>query len=335
MTNLKKITLFSVFIITALSCNNQNKNKNKSTEKSTQPNNAIQNISTYTGNYVSESYSNRDKGYDWMAVSVNQLSDSSVHISVRSRIDKKKPSCTFDADAIQISNNQFQSNIDGKLIIYTFNKSSINIAPDKNENKDILQYYCSGGGNFSGDYKKISEPLDEKQIDSRVFIKTLSLQNIGFEVSTTKKGSIQELTIQPFGLKIDNHEITKEIDGNVTNAEIEDLNSDGFPELLIYTTSAGSGSYGNVIGYSVNAGKSISQIYFPPISDNPKANKGYMGHDEFAIVETTLVQRFKTYKEGDVNSNPTGNIRQIQYKLKDGEASRTFVVNKIEEYPEK
>jgi hypothetical protein len=136
-------------------------------------------------------------------------------------------------------------------------------------------------------------------------------------------------------LSIDNQKITKEIEGFVTNAEIEDLNSDGFPELLIYTTSAGSGSYGNVIGYSVNAGKSISDISFPQISDNPKANKGYMGHDEFAIVETTLVQRFKIYKDGDSNSNPSGNIRQIQYKLKDGEASRKFIIDKIIEYPEK
>jgi hypothetical protein len=333
MNILKKIALTSVIIITVISCNNQD--KSKTTERTSQPQNTIQGISNFVGNYVSESYTKRSEGHDWIAVSVNQLSDSTVHISVRSRMDKKKPSCTFDADAIKISNNQFKSNIDGKLIIYTFNKGSINIEPEKNEDKDILQYYCSGGGNFSGDYKKISEPLDEKQIDRRVFIKTLSLQNIGFDVSTTGKGSIQQLTIQPFGLKIDNNKITMEIDGSVTNAEVEDLNADGFPELLIYTTSAGSGSYGNVIGYSVNAGKSISQIYFPPISDNPKANKGYMGHDEFAIVETTLVQRFKTYKEGDANSNPTGNIRQIQYKLKDGEASRKFIIDKIIEYPDK
>lgn len=325
--------VISVVILTAISCNNQDKSKAPNLTSRTE--NTIQSISKFTGDYVSENYTKRNEGYDWMAVSVNQLSDSSVHISIRSRIDKKKPSCTFDADAIKISKNQFRSNIDGKYIIYTFNLNSINIAPAKNEDNVILQYYCSGGGSISGNYSKISEPLDEKQIDNRVFIKFLNLQNIGFDVSTSGKGSIQKLTIQPFGLKIDNQKVTKEIEGYVYNAEIEDLNSDGFPELLIYTSSAGSGSYGNVIGYSVNAGKSISEINFPPISNNPKANKGYMGHDEFAIVETSLVQRFKTYKEGDANSNPTGNIRQIQYKLKDGEASRKFVIDKIIEYPEK
>ena len=57
-----------------------------------------------------------------------------------------------------------------------------------------------------------------------------------------------------------------------------------------------------------------------------------MGHDEFAIVETTFVQRFPIYNDDDTNSNPTGGTRQIQYKLKDGEASRKFVVDKVIEY---
>lgn len=165
-----------------------------------------------------------------------------------------------------------------------------------------------------------------------VFQKTLTLQNITFALSATGEGSISELTIQPKGLEIDNQNITVELDGQVVDAEIEDLNSDGFPEILIYTTSAGSGSYGNVIGYSVNNGKSISEIYFPEISENKEASSGYMGHDEFAIIETTLARRFPVYKDGDTNNNPTGGTRQIDYKLKDGEASRQFVIAKISEY---
>jgi hypothetical protein len=171
------------------------------------------------------------------------------------------------------------------------------------------------------------------QIESGDFNKSLSLQNFSFDVSTKGEGSIQQLDIQPHGLKIDNKKITQEIAGRVTNAEIEDLNSDGFPEILIYITSAGSGSYGNVIGYSANNGKSLSQIYFPPITDNQEANKGYMGHDEFLIADKVLIRRFKTYNTKDVNSNPTGKIREIQYKLADGESSRKFVVDKIIEYP--
>ena len=318
-----------MFIIsTAISCNT----KTNTNEGITSSSGSAQDVSVFTGNYVDESYAKREEGYDWVSVSVHQITDSAIHVSVRSRIDKKKPTCTFDADAVKTADNQFQSNIDGKVIVYTFNKDTINIKTYKDEEKDFLQYYCSGGGNFAGSYTKINAPLDEKQVDPRVFIKMLSLQNIIFDVSTIGNGSVQQLIIQPFGLKTDNKKINLEIDGKVTNAEIEDLNADGYPELLIYTTSAGSGSYGNVIGYSVNAGKSMSQIYFPSITDNPEAKKGYMGHDEFTIVETSLVRRFPIYKDDDSNSKPTGGIRQIQYKLKEGEASRQFVVDKIVEY---
>ncbi len=160
------------------------------------------------------------------------------------------------------------------------------------------------------------------------FSKKLSLNTISFEIILIDK----QLSIQPSGLSIDNTKVSKDIEGSVTNAEIGDLNNDGFPEVLVYITSDGSGSYGTVIGYSVNNGKSMSEIYMPNIVDNPKASKGYMGHDEFAIVENSFYQRFKTYNPGDTNSNPTGKIRQIQYKLKDGENSRVFVVDKITEY---
>ena len=176
----------------------------------------------------------------------------------------------------------------------------------------------------------IENPIQEEQ--KIVFQKTLTLQNITFDISTTGEGSISELTIQPKGLEIDNQKIAVELDGQVVNAEIEDLNSDGSPELLIYTISAGSGSYGNVIGYSVNNGKSVSQIYFPEISENKEASSGYMGHDEFAIIETSLARRFPVYMDGDTNTNPTGGTRQIEYKLKDGEGSRLFVIDKINEF---
>ncbi len=173
----------------------------------------------------------------------------------------------------------------------------------------------------------LENPSQEEQ--KTVFQKTLTLQNITFDIKTSGEGSMSQLSIQPKGLEIDNQNRVLEIDGQVVNAEIKDLNSDGFPELLIYTISTGSGSYGNVIAYSVNNGKSISQIYFPELSENTEASIGYMGHDEFAIIATSLARKFPIYKDGDTNNNPTGGTRQIQYKLKNGEASRLFVIDKI------
>ena len=73
--------------------------------------------------------------------------------------------------------------------------------------------------------------------------------------------------------------------------------------------------YGKLIGYSVNDGKSVSQVHLPEISGNKEVDIGYMRHDEMAIVENSFCQRFPIYKDGDSNANPTGGMRQIQYKL--------------------
>ena len=152
---------------------------------------------------------------------------------------------------------------------------------------------------------------------------------ISFRVSTQG----DSLMIQPSGLSVSNETLYHDITGyTVVNAEIGDLNIDSYPEVFVYLTSDGSGSYGKLIGYSVNNGKSVSQVYLPEISENSEVNKGYMGHDEMAIVENTFCQRFPVYKEGDSNASPTGGTRQIQYKLVDGESGRMLKIDKVVEF---
>lgn len=147
------------------------------------------------------------------------------------------------------------------------------------------------------------------------------LHGITFHITCPNQGSINQLEIVPGGLAIDNPVIRREIDGAVTGAEIADMNKDGSPEIYIYVHSAGSGTYGDLVAYSVNNRKSLSGIYLSPLMDDAKNSKGYMGHDTFAVVENRLIRRFPLYNEGDSNANPTGGIRQLQYKLVAGEAS--------------
>ena len=164
------------------------------------------------------------------------------------------------------------------------------------------------------------------------FDKKLSLQGVSFHVSCPNVGSINRLRIQPEGLKNDNIVIEREIEGSVTNAEVADLNIDGSPELYVYVTSAGSGSYGSLVAYAANKGKSLTEIYLPPIEESKKAAKGYMGHDEFAVVESSLIRRFPLYKSTDTNAAPTGGPRQIEYKLKAGEAGWILKPHQIDTY---
>ena len=311
-----------------VSCKNETKKTD--TQETTQE--AVTTTLSVTGNYVSSEYEKRDEGYDWVSVAVRPAANDNIKIAVRSRADKKKPTCTFDALAKKVNDSTYTATAEGKTILFSFKDNQISITTQNESDSNILNFYCSGGGSLAGSYQKIEGDLDQTQIDKTIFRKNVTLQGISFSISTQKNGMETELTVTPYGLEIDNSAVTQTIDGNVVDAQIEDLNSDGSPEVLIYTKSDGSGSYGNVIGFSVNNKKSMSQIYFPPITDNKELSKGYMGHDEFTIVETTLAQRFPIYKEGDSNANPTGGTRQITYKLVDGEASRKFEIKNSTEF---
>lgn len=288
---------------------------------------------TIAGNYVSPDYENRNGGYDWVGIQVGQNANNSIKIQIRSRADLKKPTCTLDAIAHPISENVYKAMLEGKSVLFTFSENGLSIDAENETDTDILSFYCSGGATLKGTYKKIAGELDSSQIDTRSYIKTLSLQNISFFMDAKLVDGKKILTITPTGLSIDNRPFTHDITGqSIVDAEIEDLNKDGFPEIMIYTQSDGSGSYGDVIAYSVNNGKSMSQITFPRTAENKEINEGYSGHDEFALVEHSLAQRFPIYKDGDTNAKPTGKSRQVEYKLKDGEASRVFVVHSVVEF---
>ena len=152
------------------------------------------------------------------------------------------------------------------------------------------------------------------------FDKVLTLQGITFHVVATNEGSLNQLTIVPTGLEGSNRVIKQEIDGSVTGAQIADINADGSPEIYVYVNSAGSGSYGTLVAYSANNKKSLSGIYMPSLEDDKKNAVGYMGHDEFKIMKSTLSRSFPVYNDGDANCCPKGGTRQLQYKLIAGEA---------------
>ena len=163
----------------------------------------------------------------------------------------------------------------------------------------------------------------------KAFDRNLSLQGIRFHVQCPNEGSLNKLKITPAGLERGNEPIELEIDGTVSSAEVADLNADGFPELYVYVVSAGSGSYGTLVAYASNSNKSLTAIRLPELTADKENSKGYMGHDEFAVVENVLARRFPVYKEGDSNAEPSGGTRQIQYKLKAGEAGWILQVDKV------
>jgi hypothetical protein len=151
------------------------------------------------------------------------------------------------------------------------------------------------------------------------FNRTLSLQGYSFNVKATGEGSQQQLTITPSGGTVPIQPITQIVDGQVIGAEVADLNSNSLPEIYVYVQSAGSGSYGQLVAYSVINSDQLSPIHLQELTGAPA--KGYQGHDEFSVVEGCLVRRFPIYKPSDSNAKATGGLRQICYKLHNGETS--------------
>lgn len=317
-TKISTLCLASVLLLG--SCNS------KKADTSASENNPVKAAVTLaTGNYVSDAYDKRGEGYDWVAVMVSPATDSTIAVTVRSRADIKKPTCTFDAEAAYLNDSTFEATVEGKKVDFTFNAKGVTISAPTKDDENILYYFCSGGGTLAGTYARINGEPDQATIDKRIFTKTLTLQNITFDIRTDKKGDKQELTIAPSGLKIDKSAYISTIDGKVTGAEIEDLNADGFPELMVYVQSADKKT--TVIGLSVNNGKSMSMITFPEDSETPENFKNYNGEDTYAVVENVLSRQFPEYENG----KPNGKIKQINYVLENSEASRAFVIKNTNE----
>lgn len=194
---------------------------------------------------------------------------------------------------------------------------------------------CQNAHTQVTDNNMVSQPIpstpaktDNTALDSRdSYDKTIRHKDFSAHVVSTPDGKGgYHLKVQPMGGRL----IEKTIDAPVVKAIVGDLNGDGFYEILIFTQSGGSGSYGNVVAYSSNRGLSWSEVFYPELSD--KLKQGYMGHDEFELVNNKLVRRFPVYLKHDTNANPKGKMRQIQYYMRDGGASRRFVVDKVSEF---
>jgi hypothetical protein len=71
---------------------------------------------------------------------------------------------------------------------------------------------------------------------------------------------------------------------------MEDLSGDGLPELFIYVPSAGSGSYGTMLAWNTPASGGLLTIHLQDLETSD--TKGYRGHDQVAVMRTSLVRRF-------------------------------------------
>ena len=174
-----------------------------------------------------------------------------------------------------------------------------------------------------------AQATSEAQPAEISFAQILEFQGVTFNVVSPNTVSANTVTVSTTGLEIDNSAWSQEVDGTVTGAEVADLNVDGSPEVYVYVMSTGSDAMGSVVTYVANNRKSLSMAFMAPLSDTPGAADGYLGQDEFAVLEGVLGRRFPIHDEVGA---PTGRIRQLQYTLNVGEAGWILKADRILEF---
>jgi hypothetical protein len=111
----------------------------------------------------------------------------------------------------------------------------------------------------------------------------------------------------------------------INNVLLADLDNNGFDEIYIITLSAGTGSYGNVIGIASCKDTSFSQITIPELLESDlkfgAKFEGYEGHDIYKIKGKFLIRSFPV-------KTPKPTTRVIKYKLIGSEVSFQLVLMK-------
>jgi hypothetical protein len=148
---------------------------------------------------------------------------------------------------------------------------------------------------------------------------TATISNIGFRVSCNNKNENEnEVTILPKGFSKEMRDLSFSIKGRLRKILVEDVNADGYPDLMLCVYGGVGGALGNIVAISPEGNSSWVPVRFPDIYSDPKLSDGYKGHDEFTVMVGTLMQTFPVYKSGDTDV-ATGGKRVIQYKLTNGE----------------
>lgn len=110
---------------------------------------------TQTKTYVSDGYNKRKQGYDWVAVETTKQANNTLKVQIRSRADKKKPTCTFDGIAYPVNANLYQLKQGDMTLNLILNAKSIDIEPAQENDRNQAMYHFSGGGSLIGSYEQV------------------------------------------------------------------------------------------------------------------------------------------------------------------------------------
>jgi hypothetical protein len=158
--------------------------------------------------------------------------------------------------------------------------------------------------------------LTEGQVQYRKYDTLMTIGKTGFRFYCRNRIISQnEVRVKPYGFENSARDLNFYTKGLVYSALVDDLNNDGFPDLVLFIKTDTAGIYGTVYVFASDQNKNIVPIAMPDLMLDGKLDVGYRGHDEFTMMEGTIMRKFPLYKTGDENNNPTGGRRAIQYTI--------------------
>jgi hypothetical protein len=147
---------------------------------------------------------------------------------------------------------------------------------------------------------------------------TMKIGKVGYKVTCMNRNSDRNvLNVRPVGFKADAREVNIELRGRVLSAEIDDLNQDGFPDVIIYIIDPQGRT--NLFTISSQENEMLQPIYFSDITNDQQLSKGYRGKDEYKLVEGILFRKFPIYESDTAIKEPTNKVRQVMYRVVTGE----------------
>ena len=161
----------------------------------------------------------------------------------------------------------------------------------------------------------------------------LKIGKVGYHVRCNNKYiEKNELYIKPLGFDNSAHELDFYIKGKVFRLDIDDLNNDSYPDLILYLYTGNEGAFGTVFAFMSVENKSVMAVALPDAMLDGKLKDGYRGHDKFSLLEGLLLQEFPVYKPDDEKDKPTGGKRFVQYQIvSTGDGGYKFKVVRIYE----
>lgn len=155
------------------------------------------------------------------------------------------------------------------------------------------------------------------------FEKSLEKAPVRFQLSSPNMPEENTLVVTASGFETRNDTFQIAVAGLVTDAQLADLDKDGYPEVYAFARSTGSDSTAYVYGFSSFRNRSYGPVGVSELAAQKEMAEGFNGHGRFYFEDGVLMRSFPIYKGGQ----PTGKWRVITYSLRQGEAS--FILEPI------